>query len=60
MIGASALVLEGTDVPPGSLVLGFPGKVVRQVDESMRSGSSTRGGTMLKKPSVTAPETIPY
>jgi carbonic anhydrase/acetyltransferase-like protein (isoleucine patch superfamily) len=36
VIGAGALVLEGTDVPPGSLVLGFPAKVVRPVDEAMR------------------------
>jgi carbonic anhydrase/acetyltransferase-like protein (isoleucine patch superfamily) len=37
VIGAGALVLENTEVPPGSLVLGFPAKVVRPVDESMRS-----------------------
>jgi carbonic anhydrase/acetyltransferase-like protein (isoleucine patch superfamily) len=37
VIGAGALVLENTDVPPGSLVLGFPAKVVRQVDETMRA-----------------------
>ena len=36
VIGAGALVLENTDVPPGSLVLGFPAKVVRQVDDGMR------------------------
>jgi carbonic anhydrase/acetyltransferase-like protein (isoleucine patch superfamily) len=37
VIGAGALVLENTDVPAGSLVLGFPAKVVRQVDEKMRT-----------------------
>lgn len=37
VIGAGALVLEHTDVPPGSLVLGFPAKVVRRVDDSMRT-----------------------
>ena len=36
VIGAAALVLEGTDVPPGSLVLGVPAKVVRQVDDTTR------------------------
>ena len=36
VIGAGALVLEQTDVPPGSLVLGFPAKVVRPVDDPMR------------------------
>jgi carbonic anhydrase/acetyltransferase-like protein (isoleucine patch superfamily) len=37
VIGAAALVLEETVVPPESLVLGFPAKVVRQVDEAMRA-----------------------
>jgi carbonic anhydrase/acetyltransferase-like protein (isoleucine patch superfamily) len=37
VIGAAALVLEGTVIPPESLVLGFPAKVVRQVDESARA-----------------------
>jgi carbonic anhydrase/acetyltransferase-like protein (isoleucine patch superfamily) len=36
VIGAGAVLLEGTDVPPGSLVIGIPARVVRQVDESMR------------------------
>lgn len=31
IIGAGAVVSPGTQVPPGSLVLGVPGKVVRQV-----------------------------
>jgi carbonic anhydrase/acetyltransferase-like protein (isoleucine patch superfamily) len=37
VIGAGALVLEATVVPPESLVLGFPAKVVRQVDETTRA-----------------------
>ncbi len=36
VVGAGALLTEGTEVPPGSLVLGVPGKVVRQVDDAMR------------------------
>lgn len=35
VIGAGALLTEGMVVPPGSLVLGMPGKVVRQVDEAL-------------------------
>lgn len=31
IVGAGALVTEGMKVPPGSLVLGIPGKVVRQL-----------------------------
>jgi len=33
LIGAGALVTEGKDIPDGSLVMGAPGKVVRQLDE---------------------------
>jgi carbonic anhydrase/acetyltransferase-like protein (isoleucine patch superfamily) len=37
VIGAAALVLEGTVVPPDSVVVGFPAKVLRQVDETARA-----------------------
>lgn len=33
LIGAGALVTQGMQVPPGSLVLGSPGKVVRQLTD---------------------------
>jgi carbonic anhydrase/acetyltransferase-like protein (isoleucine patch superfamily) len=35
LIGAGALIPEGREIPPGSLVIGMPGKVARQltVDE---------------------------
>jgi len=36
LIGAGALVTEGSVIPPGSLVLGMPGKVVRQLDAGAR------------------------
>ena len=32
LIGAKALITEGKDIPDGSLVMGAPGKVVRQLD----------------------------
>lgn len=32
LIGACALVTEGKDIPDGSLVMGSPGRVVRQLD----------------------------
>jgi len=35
VIGAGAVVPEGMQVPPGSLVLGVPGRVVRQVDADL-------------------------
>lgn len=35
VIAAGAVVPEGMDVPPGSLLVGVPGRVVRTVDESL-------------------------
>ncbi len=32
LIGACALITEGKEIPDGSLVMGAPGKVVRQLD----------------------------
>jgi carbonic anhydrase/acetyltransferase-like protein (isoleucine patch superfamily) len=36
VIAAGSLVTEGTIVPPNSLVVGLPGKVVREVDDELR------------------------
>ena len=38
LIGAGALVPEGRDVPAGSLVVGAPGKAIRQLDEAAIDG----------------------
>ena len=38
LIGAGALVTEGKVIPDGSLVVGAPGKVVRQLDEAAING----------------------
>jgi carbonic anhydrase/acetyltransferase-like protein (isoleucine patch superfamily) len=37
LIGAGALITEGKEIPDGSLVMGAPGKVVRQLDEAARA-----------------------
>lgn len=37
LIGACALITEGKEIPDGSLVMGAPGKVVRQLDETTRA-----------------------
>ncbi|WP_120501285.1 gamma carbonic anhydrase family protein [Roseovarius sp. EL26] len=34
LIGAGALITEGKEIPDGSLVMGAPGKVVRQLDQA--------------------------
>jgi carbonic anhydrase/acetyltransferase-like protein (isoleucine patch superfamily) len=38
IIGAKALVTQGTKIPPGSLVLGAPAKVVRALTAKERAG----------------------
>jgi carbonic anhydrase/acetyltransferase-like protein (isoleucine patch superfamily) len=38
LIGAKALVTQGTKIPPGSLVLGAPAKVVRALTKKERAG----------------------
>ncbi len=38
LIGAKALVTPGTKIPPGSLVLGAPAKVVRKLSPAERAG----------------------
>lgn len=36
LIAAGAVVTEGEEVPPGALVAGVPGKVIRDVDHELR------------------------
>ncbi len=38
IIGAGALIAEGKVIPDNSLVVGAPGKVVRELDETTRQG----------------------
>ena len=38
LIGAAALITEGREIPDGSLVVGAPGKVVRQLTEAEIAG----------------------
>ncbi len=38
LIGACALITEGKEIPDGSLVMGSPGKVVRQLDDQAIQG----------------------
>jgi len=37
LIGARALITEGKEIPDGSLVMGSPGKVIRELDEAARA-----------------------
>ena len=40
LIGANALIPEGKEIPDGSLVMGSPGKVVRELNEDAIKGLS--------------------
>ena len=44
LVGAGALIPEGREIPPRSVVLGSPGKVIRQVTE--RDLAIMRGGVL--------------
>lgn len=39
LIGAGALVTEGKEIPDGSLVMGMPGKIVRQLEETAKEAN---------------------
>ena len=39
LFGAGALVTEGIEIPDGSLVMGMPGKIVREMDDAARAGN---------------------
>jgi len=45
IIGANALIAEGKEIPDNSLVVGMPGRVVRQLDEAAeaRNAASAEG-----------------
>ena len=47
LIGAGALVTEGKEIPDGSMVLGAPGKVVRELDDETRQ-SLLKSATMYQ------------
>ncbi|MGX9354200.1 gamma carbonic anhydrase family protein [Roseobacteraceae bacterium S113] len=38
LIGAGALITEGKEIPDGSLVMGAPGKIIRQLDAQAIEG----------------------
>jgi len=58
LIGAGALIGEGKEIPPRSVVLGMPGKVVRQVTEDdlvrIRKGTEVYVDKMRRYPSILA------
>lgn len=49
LIGAGALITEKAEIPDGSLVLGSPGKVVRQLDDKTRARLKFPAANYVKK-----------
>lgn len=49
LIGAGALVTEGKDIPDGSLVMGMPGKVIRELSEEQRDANRQSAETYRKR-----------
>lgn len=47
IIGAGALVSEGKNIPPRSLVIGVPGKIVRQVTDEEAEGILKNAGSYV-------------
>ncbi|MFP4169411.1 MAG: gamma carbonic anhydrase family protein [Methanomassiliicoccales archaeon] len=48
IIGANALVTEGMEVPPGSIVVGVPGKVVKRDQGSTRKATERNAAAYHK------------
>jgi carbonic anhydrase/acetyltransferase-like protein (isoleucine patch superfamily) len=49
LVGANALVPEGMEIPDGSLVLGTPAKVVRQLDARVIASLAESAATYRRK-----------
>ena len=48
IIGAQALVTQGMIVPPGSLVLGVPGKIEKTLDAEEQAGIGSLAEKFIK------------
>jgi carbonic anhydrase/acetyltransferase-like protein (isoleucine patch superfamily) len=48
MIGAGAVVTEGAQIPPGSVVLGVPGRVVKQATDEQRAHIRQNAATYVE------------
>lgn len=60
IIGAGALVTAGTKVPPGSLVLGSPARVRRQLDRGEQAGIKFWAEKYVKNAKLFLQRTSPF
>lgn len=56
IIGAGAVITEGKVIPPGSLVLGLPGKVIRTLSDEEIAGIRTNASEYVKLARIHAHE----
>ena len=62
LICAGALVAENKEIPPGALVMGAPGKIIRELDDKARAGlidsarNYQRNAARFRKGMVPAPQ----
>ena len=49
IIGANSLIPEGKEIPDGSLVMGTPGKVVRQLTDNERTALAALGRALRRE-----------
>jgi carbonic anhydrase/acetyltransferase-like protein (isoleucine patch superfamily) len=54
IVGAGAVITEGKIIPPGSLVLGLPGKVIREVTDEEFNGTLYNASEYVKLAKVHA------
>jgi len=59
IIGAGALIPEGKKIPPNSLVMGVPGKIVREVKPEEREELKRLAGIYVSKARVYASGLVP-
>ena len=49
LIGANSLITSGAKIPDGSLVLGSPGKIIRQLDQKTKEFLLQSAGHYVEK-----------
>jgi carbonic anhydrase/acetyltransferase-like protein (isoleucine patch superfamily) len=60
LIGANSLIAEGKEIPDGSLVMGSPGKVVRELSEQQIQGLAMSAAGYVSNSQRFSKELKPY
>ena len=49
LIGANTLITEGKQIPPNTLVMGSPGKIIRELTEDQINGLSNNADSYVER-----------